>query len=298
MKTIYSTSDRNINICLSDFNIIISYDININNIDLIIFNEHYDNSLYMMAKSLQIPCYGNDRFDKLQQYFILHKILNINCPKTYYNIQTGKNINTVDELNAFVDIDKFIVKPISGARGIGIEYITRDEWKKCMFDSKNIPNVFKNEFINDPDTNKLISRDCDVDINYIKDSFRSGNFIIQDKIDVMREFRLLLFRNSEYLCYERIKQSSDVLCSNMTHGSKPKPVIKNSDDDINIIYPMINDLYKIFDITNYPWVSIDLYVDSNNKTGVFEFQMEFAYEGFDYKDVKYNMTENLKYLTK
>ena len=42
---------------------------------------------------------------------------------------------------------------------------------------------------------------------------------------------------------------------------------------------------------SYPWLSIDVYIDKNGKVGVFEFQMEFAYEGFCHKKVRDAMRE-------
>lgn len=47
----------------------------------------------------------------------------------------------------------------------------------------------------------------------------------------------------------------------------------------------------------YPWLSIDVYVDKNGGIGVFEFQMEFAYNGFDHKIVRESMVRCLDGLT-
>jgi hypothetical protein len=45
----------------------------------------------------------------------------------------------------------------------------------------------------------------------------------------------------------------------------------------------------------YPWLSVDVYIDKNTNVGVFEFQMEFAYEGFKPKDVKELMIKSIEY---
>jgi hypothetical protein len=48
----------------------------------------------------------------------------------------------------------------------------------------------------------------------------------------------------------------------------------------------------------YPWLSIDVYEDDNGDLGVFEFQMEFAYEGFDHKLIRESMAKSLQHFIK
>lgn len=302
MRKIISTLPNDINIALNEFNIVNSFD---NDAELCIFNENIDDNILRLVKAKGIKYFGGERLSKLYQYFLLSR-LNIYTPKTYYNIHNNTNISSIDELNAFVDLDEFVVKPQQAARGIGVKKITRQEWKDCIYDSKKVYTVFQNEFIKsngDEITSPIKSseiydikhKDVKLSKDYIESNFR--NFIIQEPINVKKEFRCLFFKGGEYLSYERIKKEGQ-FCGNLSHGSTPKPIGINSDDDINYIRPMVTKFNKILDETNFPWISIDIFVDEYDRIGVFEFQMEFAYEGFDYKDVKKYMINCLNYLIK
>lgn len=303
MKKILSTTTNNVGILLNDFNVITEFE---NDVELVIFNEQTNDKILNLSKAKGIKTCGGERLDKLFQFILLSR-LNINTPKVFYNIHQNRTIQTIDELNAFVDIDEFVVKPPSGSRGIGVKKITRDEWKKCYFDKKEVYNVFKNEFvpIKGGDIEKIPNikeslndieyKDKSIYKEYIEDHF--CHFIIQEPIDVDREFRLLYFNNGEYLCYERVKKEGE-FCGNLSHGSTPKQIEPNSDDDIQIIQPIIKDIDCLIGELNYPWLSVDLYMDKFGKMGVFEFQMEFAYEGFDYKDVRKKMVDCVNFLIK
>lgn len=301
MKNIYSTNLNNIGIALNDFNIVDRLG---NDTDLIIFNEHIDTDILDLARVKGIKWCGGKRLTKLYQYFLL-KRLGIYSPKTYYNIHTNNTISTIDELNAFVDLEEFIVKPPNGARGIGVKKITRQQWKDCMFDNKKVYTVFKDEFIkangdeiddspiNDPDIYQLKHKDPDVRRDFIEYGFNQS--IIQEPINVVREFRCLYFAGGEYLVYERVKKEGQ-FCGNLSHGSTAKMIDLCSDDDRYIINPMLPNFENILKETKFPWISIDIFEDDKGNVGVFEFQMEFAYEGFSYKDVKTKMVNCLNFL--
>jgi len=96
----------------------------------------------------------------------------------------------------------------------------------------------------------------------------------------------------DYLIYERVKQKNQLL-GNISHGAIP---IKVEDQKIEkYINPIVHKLKNMLDNLTYPWASIDIYVDNEDNVGVFEFQMEFAYEGFTPSDVKKLMTESIRY---
>lgn len=303
IKKIYSTQTNNINIALNDFNIINRFE---NDVDLVIFNEYIDIDVLDLVKVKGIKFFGGNRLTKLHQYFLLSR-LNIYTPKTYCNIYTNNTISSIDELNAFVELDEFIVKPPNGARGVGVKKITRQEWKDCNIDNKKVYTIFKDEFtksngdnIDDlPLDNKEIytlkHKYEDVSRDYIEYSF--NQFIIQEPINVLREFRCLYFAGGGYLTYERVKKEGQ-FCGNLSHGSTPKIILEGSDDNNQIIRPMLDKFESILKETKFPWISIDLFVDDHQNIGVFEFQMEFGYEGFDYKEVKSKMINCLNYLIK
>jgi hypothetical protein len=299
MEKILTTTFNNINITLDTFNIVRDFD---NDIKLIIFNENKNNDLECLGLSKGVKMYGNTRFDKLQQFFILER-LGINTPKCFYNIHTNRIINSIDEFNAFVNLDEFVVKPLNGARGIGVKIITRDQWKDCIMDQKNTYKVFYDEFtidnknivnpevINDNMVHQLRHKSDDINKDYIEYGFK--NFLIQEPINVKREFRLVYFRNGEFMVYERLKKEGE-FCGTLSHGSTSGYVC----DELSKRYitPLFSNLNKVLDITNYPWMSVDIYVDTDDNVGIFEFQMEFGYDGFQYQEVKEKMTECLNFL--
>ncbi len=308
MKKILTTKEHNINIALNEFNIVYDKYYNINDVELVIFNEYFDVDLFDLVRSKGIKFFGGNRLDKLNQYFLLSR-LNINTPKVFYNKHTNQTIRSIDEFNAFVDLEEFVVKPPNGARGIGVKKINRQEWKDCFMDRKKVYNVFKDEFVlnNTPkdiwqpikstfskeDIPYLKHKDEDISADYIEYEF--NKFIIQEPIDVKREFRLIFFTNGEYLTYERVKNEGQ-FCGNLSHGSTPNIIEKDSQTDKDIIKPILKNVFKLIDELNYPWLSIDLYEDTKGNVGIFEFQMEFSYEGFDYKDIKREMVNCLNYL--
>jgi hypothetical protein len=260
---------------------------NNNDISLAIENEFYFNdTIKDFIRANKITLIGGKRLDKINQSILLSK-LGINHPKTYFNEVNYQPISSIDLLNAYVEIDEFIVKPIQGARGIGVKKITRDDYKKCLANpKKEIKNVFKNEI------ETLKNENYDVSPDYIEDEFSYRNsFLIQDYIDVLSEYRLILFQPNNYLIYERVKKPGQIL-GNLSSGSEPKKV---SDEIIkNFIEPFLPKLFELINYLKYPYLSIDLYIDSKTReVGLFEFQMEFAYEGFDYKEVKNYMVKSI-----
>jgi hypothetical protein len=299
MRKILSTTNNCINVALDRFNIVSIFD---NEVDVVIFNESIDTELEDLAKSKGIKTFGGRRLDKLNQYFLLER-LGINTPKVFYNVHTNKPIQTIDEFNAFVDVDTFVVKPPLGARGIGVKVITRKDWKDCIMDNKHTYSVFSDEFmklngdeitplpLKKEDINNLRHKDESISRDYIEYGFK--NFIIQEEIKVKREFRIIYFRNNTFLSYERVKQE-DQFCGNLSHGTDPKVLSESEIDEI--VKPNIGKFKTILKETNYPWISIDLYIDENDEFGIFEFQMEYAYEGFDYKLVKDTMSGCLSHL--
>jgi hypothetical protein len=182
-------------------------------------------------------------------------------------------------------MDEFVVKPVLGARGTGVKKIKRQEFKSCLENTNNVAEIFKEE------KEYHIKNNDDVSPTYIEDSFRGG-MLVQEPIKVAREFRILYFKPDTLLGYERIK-SPDQFCGNLAQGAESRPIDTISFDVY--IEPFRNIFKKLLDELNYPWLSIDLYVDENDNVGIFEFQMEFTYEGFDYREIRKAMQKSIEY---
>jgi len=243
-------------------------------VDIVLLHEGPINDI-QQYDSQMIPIVGVPyRFNKIEQSIILDN-LGISSPKSFFNRQTYTPISNTGEFDAYVDIDTFIIKPILGARGYGVKLIDR----------KNFLDL-----LHFPDKRKDILRD---EIAYINDNSEYDNnsylltevsYIIQEKIDIKREFRLLYSITGDHLIYERVKSNKDELCANLSKGAIGMLVDKVTESFLlNAIGEQLNTLVNRY---KYPWLSVDVYIDREDNVGVIEFQMEFAYDGFKPKDVK------------
>jgi glutathione synthase/RimK-type ligase-like ATP-grasp enzyme len=251
-----------------------------------IYESHLDTDLINILQARGVPVIGGARLNKVAQSILMDR-LSINHPKTFFTNQL-QPINSIDLLNAYVDLDEFVVKPINGARGIAVKLISRKDFKKCLANRNEIHSVFADE-------RKFLKEEENSDIGYVKIESYISSMIIQEPINVSKEFRLILFKPGNKLIYERERKQGQ-FCANLSHGSTPKAV---DEDFYKQHFSKIEKAFlKIMDDFEYPFLSIDLYLDKNNVAGCFEFQMEFAYEGFDHILVRNNMIESINYFIK
>lgn len=254
------------------------------NIDLAF---EFEVSFYKDAKRhfdvLNIPTIGGERLDKIYQYWVLERF-NIVTPKTYFNTKTFKPFSSIQEFDSFCDLSEFVVKPINGARGIGIKTIKRKEFKELIENPKNVEKTFSKEL----EQQRFYADD--ISPRYVEDQFYDKSMLVQEIVKVDREFRLLCFP-TEVLVYER-KKGDEQFLGNLSHGSTPIPM--RVEDIKQIDSSIIDKIRSIMKKFKYPWLSVDLYTDTDYNMGVFEFQMEFAYEGFNPTDVRNAMEKSLK----
>jgi glutathione synthase/RimK-type ligase-like ATP-grasp enzyme len=250
------------------------------------YESQLDSGLINILKAKGVPVIGGARLNKIAQSILMDR-LSINHPKTFFTNQL-QPINSIDLLNAYVDLDEFVVKPINGARGIAVKKISRKDFKKCLINKNEVSCVFADE-------RKFLKEEQNSDYRHVRVEDYITSMIIQEPIDVSREFRLILFKSGNKLIYERERKDGQ-FCANLSHGSTPKTV---DDEFYNQHFSKIEKSFlKVMDDFEYPFLSIDLYLDKNNVAGCFEFQMEFAYEGFDHTLVRKNMIESIKYFIK
>ena len=234
--------------------------------------------------ALGINHIGRKRMDKILQYLIL-KRFGINTPKTFFDENIIRPINSIDLFNCYVCLDEVVIKPIEGARGIGVKKIKAKDYLDVLYEG-NIEKIFPRKSGGEKMINSYTSEE-----SYIKNAFNYSNNIFQEPIDVKREFRLIIFKNIGYTIYERQKKDGEFL-GNLSNGSNPKLV--SYIDCKLFINPLIEKFYPLMNELNYPWLSIDVYIDKNDNVGVFEFQMEFAYKGFNSNLIKNLLIQTIK----
>lgn len=275
MKKILSSSD--IDILLNEYQLVFANygEFIYSDIDLAIeFESSFSDIFLNNIRAFGIPMVGGSRLNKIQQSIVLER-LGINQPKCYFNRQKNTPFRKKEEVDAYVDFEDIVVKPISGARGIGVKLMKRKDYIECLQDK----NVIKDHFIKEIE---YVKQYDDISLTAIEDFFTWG-MLVQQFINVAREFRCLIFADGNILLYERIKNANQ-FCGNLSFGSKAAPVDRET--YIRITCDFMVNLKALLKDLNYPWLSVDLYIDDQNNMGIFEFQMEFAYDGFDHKDVR------------
>jgi len=274
------------NLVVNNFNLVNTD--NLSDISEIKLAFEYESSFSDKIKAIlianNINLIGGVRLDKLLQSIFLEKH-NIPHPKTYFDRTTFSPFNDIITFDSYTELDEIVVKPVLGARGVGVKKITRSEYKRCLENYREVSKVFKEE------KKMLYEMEIDIDDNYIETSFR-GSMLVQEPVDVSREFRLLVFKPNDFLIYERGKNENQ-FCGNLSYGSEPLEVDQWTLD--TYITPLLPKLHSLMDELKYPWLSVDVYIDKCLNTGVFEFQMEFAYEGFKPKEVKQLMVKSIEY---
>lgn len=263
---------------------------NIKNVDiqLAIKNDtNFGEDTEQLLRANGVPIYGQVRFSKIEQYIILNRY-KIRTPKTFYNENRRHPFDSWDSFNAYVDLKEFVVKPLRGARGIGVKKLTRQEFKDCFFDRDKIDKIFSSEM------EAMKAHSPDAPSNYIRNSF-NGDMLVQECLDITREFRFIVLAGGTTLAYEREKKEGQ-FCGGLSSGSQPRQLPLTEKNlilqEIGFQIDLIMEEYK------YPWLSLDIYIDRDGNIGVIEFQMEFAYEGFDHTNVRNSMKEALDYLIK
>ena len=243
------------------------------------FSDHIND--YLRAK--RIPIIGAQRINKINQVHILRRY-GINHPMSFFNEMDNTCLNTKDTLNAYCDLEQFVVKPILGARGIGVKLIDRKDYKECLDDPRKIGLIFQKEINTYKESSPYVYE------NWVSEQITY--MLIQEPIKVKREFRCIYFAPDKIITYEREREPNQ-FCGNLSHGSKPRQVEKDYFD--LSLRPFAEKFKPIMEEFKYPWISIDVYEDMDGNLGCFEFQMEFAYEGFDHKQIRELMKESVEH---
>jgi hypothetical protein len=255
--------------------------------EIALVNDTYlSDTEFRKIKSLGIPIIGASRFDKIEQNVLLNRF-DIKTPRAYYNEDTLDPISSTQMLDAYVDSDYFCIKPLLGARGIGVKKITKSDFINCWERKESIPKIFNKEIEH--------LKDESINENYISETFDSSDWLIQEIVNIKREFRILFFCNGEHLLYERNRKKGEFI-ANISVSGKPKEV--DSDTEELIIDELKPKMFELMKEVNYPWVSTDVYIDNKGEVGIIEFQMEFAYKGFESVDIRQKLVNTVNYCIK
>jgi hypothetical protein len=225
-------------------------------------------------KHLNIPKIGCDRYDKFLQQQILRNN-GFNVPDFYSQFYYEKFSNKrhdfyhplLDNLN---ENDEIIIKSQSGARGLG----------QILTTKKELYNILDN--YNDLEFIKTLNiggseKDSEESVKHVNIMLNNSEyFFISKKLNIINEYRLMVFFGETPVVMKRnldpTKWQGNISVTNNYEIIDYKKVFN---EDFN------NKTQNFLKTLNTPWLSMDLYEDSNNNLGFFEFQMQYAYKGFN-----------------
>jgi hypothetical protein len=239
---------------------------NIIGIDAVLCIDHRVDDIDVLTY-LNIPIYGMDRLKKMYQMMILDYI-GINHPKTY-----GYYGSPTIQFEKIKDNGKmYVIKDNLGARGLG----------QAIGKLKDITN-----FLSKPQkyAEKLTFGNTKDDYNeregYERYLYNNYNVIIQEKIDVYDEYRIILYYGTTPNIIKRIKSNNNWQ-SNSCIDENTSEICDNFDENI------LQELNKLLVYFNTPFLAVDLYIDNEGKWGLFEYQMEHGTFAFSNSYEKIN----------
>jgi hypothetical protein len=229
-----------------------------------------------MMQMHQIPQFGHRRMGKYEQ--TLHfKKLKIETPDTYkvpLDIPGGGRFDSLYLiLNEIPNDEKFILKALDGARGIGQCLVNKDEFYKLVDMCAN-ENVKMDAIIEEFEIGAKDSFKNDGEKKFLREQINYDNFIIQRKVNLAAEWRFVYFHGQDPMIVRRSVEGTWQANTSVT--GKGEVEIFNLENKEHkemqfIAYRLAKDLHA-------PFLSIDFYLDKDtNKIGCFEQQMQFGY---------------------
>jgi len=267
----------------TNFDVLLQFDYEINGVNSKQLIEH------------GYPVIGTSRYSKFKQMTILDA-LDINHPEIYKSILNGTNDDRNDImqvlLNEYDDHDKLVLKAENGARGLGQIIVNRNTFYDIIdmvqHDTGSVEDM-ADKIVADYQTGSDIFRHVD-EKNYIVNILKEEDYHIEKYIPRRAEYRLIAFYGSDPIIIERKCPKGEKWQANASvtgEGKRMSETDMQPDD-----WKAMKELgQKMCSYLRSPWLSIDVYFDSDNKMGVFEFQMQFGYKKVPKKELVNKINE-------
>lgn len=265
---------------------------------------NFDDSYGVISKVdiFNVPKIGMHRYPKNLQSKILED-LEIRTPKSIVISNTKGRRNDViySILKDYEPDTKFVCKPNNGARGLGGCLLNIDEIYDIVEDSLNT-SITDLEFVEKYNIGGSFHYK-DSELNFIRESYQKHDFVIQEKLEIKKEFRVIYGFDCEPIIYERKIDHSKSWQSNTSivgKGSLYNSSPTNWEDHSYIQKAFENEIKsigeKMFTRFNTPFFCADVYITNGNSIGVLEFQMNMGYQDIPKSklvDLVQNGTTNL-----
>jgi hypothetical protein len=270
--------------------------------------------------SLGVPVLGLNRISKLDQhcFFTRH---GINCPDYYYT-RTSQKYQLPALLENVEDETQMIVKSMFGARGLQQFLIKKGALIKCAqgdvpaeevsfqktVKSKKL-EAYRPDDIKAAEPIQVQSKDKavlggghDDEMDESRTFFRNSPdcWLITKRVFLRNEYRVLIFGGEKadpLYCERHINldhfQNNLAVGAKVTYyGAYPEGkietrVIKRIDDYAQILRESFPMAYAL---------SMDIYVDSDNNVGLFEFSGEFGFKAVNLDDLRKRLVSAISYL--
>jgi glutathione synthase/RimK-type ligase-like ATP-grasp enzyme len=215
---------------------------------------------------IDIPVIGTYRYSKPLQAVILKK-LGIPSPAVY-SLFPEKEIARAADLLAISPSFSFILKMNEGARGLGQIRLEKQDLYELWDDVKKGLGV--DELIPKYNFGNSLFRDEEEKQVFI-DSLKLKQVHLSEFLEIKEEYRMIAFHGQEPIVIRR-QVSSEGWQANSTVTDYGEPLTGKIPKEMQAIGK------KLLQRMNSPWLSIDVYVDSKKRIGVFEFQMQMGYK--------------------
>ena len=221
-----------------------------------------------------IPSTGICRTGKTTQTVLLQS-LGIKTPRTL-GACLGERMSPLRLFKGIVKQTKeYVVKDDLGAGGCNQMIITGKEFSNMFLAICKGDNV-SNEKLEDKGMQLGKTSQYGKKKETVTGNFRNGAITIQEKIDVQDEWRVLWFAHGHAIIVDRPVGVDGHWQSNVDTSAESIEERSVDTVDQRTRRDILATITALVEKLNAPWLSIDVYRDSDGKYGIFEFQMEYA----------------------
>lgn len=248
-----------------------------------------DSDQYSYLFNSGISVIGGTRLSKLEQHLLFNR-LGIPCPRYYY-IWSDIKSNVVSLLASVEDEKFLVVKSLYGARGLQQFLIKKKDFvSKYPYETLEIKSNSEGKkdnptSIREPDA--IPGGDAEEEFHSLE-FFKKplSNFLITEKVNIKREFRILFFSPDNYLICERHLhpnhfQNNLSLGAEVSYYRKDWSLLEAYKERIQDYAGRIHN-----HLPHLPYFSMDVFVTENEEVGMFEFSQEFGYRACNVDDVR------------
>ena len=242
----------------------------------------------------EIPYIGSRRLQKNEQAFLMKK-LGINHPPTFSTVYNSDSSSMISMICDYSNSHEFVVKPFGGARGIGQSVVNKQDLYGFFEDCHG--NMDTTDLREKYNVSNCSEQNC-VEENYFRDCAKSNTSMLQEKINIEKEWRVIYFYNETPIIIERkVPETVTEWQSNASVTGEGKQVFIE-DMDPYLGNEIIELSTKIASILNTPFLSMDFYLGTDDKLGVLEFQMEMGYRYVNKFQLQHKIVSSVKDMIK